>query len=283
MKKGLVLEGGAMRGLFTAGVIDVFIENNIEFDGIVGVSAGAAFGCNYKSRQIGRTLRYNKKYCKNKNYVSLRSLVQTGDLYNVDFAYRQIPEILDPFDNEAFNNSPVEFYTVATDAETGKAVYHKCDTAVGENLQWIRASASLPLVSRLVEINGSLYSDGGMSDSIPIKFFQNKGYHKNVVVLTRPIDYSKSQNPLMPIIKIILKKHPFLAKALAERHIHYNQTLKYLKEEEKKGTTIVIRPRKSLKIKKIERKPEMFDAVYNHGREVALSMLDDIRNFLEKE
>ena len=143
-KTGLVLEGGAMRGMFTCGVIDVLMENGIRFDGAAGISAGAVFGCNYKSRQIGRPVRYNKNYCKDPRYCSDRSLIKTGDLYGADFCYRELPDVLDPFDRETFKNDPMEFYIGATDVKTGKAVYHKCTDGGEDDLLWMRASASMP-------------------------------------------------------------------------------------------------------------------------------------------
>ena len=206
MKKGLVLEGGAMRGLFTAGVLDVMLEHNIEFDGAVGVSAGACFGCNYKSKQIGRTLRYNKRFAKDKRYCSLYSLLTTGDLYGADFCYHEIPEKLDVFDEETYENNPMEFYVVCTDAETGEPVYHRIDTGNEENLEWIRASASMPVVSRAVEIGGKKLLDGGISDSIPLDWFTSIGYDRNVVVLTRPADYVKEPLPMKHGMKLLLKK-----------------------------------------------------------------------------
>ena len=196
MKFGLILEGGAMRGLFSAGVIDIFLENDIKFDASVGVSAGAAFGCNYVSRQRGRALRYNVDYCKDKRYCSFRSLILTGDMFGAQFCYHELPCELDIFDVQAFKDSGTDFYVVATDVETGKAVYHKCTDAGYEDLEWIRASASMPLVSRIVEAGGKKLLDGGIADSIPLRFFQNMGYGKNVIVLTQPRDYIKSKNKM---------------------------------------------------------------------------------------
>ena len=153
-KCGLVLEGGAMRGMFTAGVLDVFMENGIEFDGVIGVSAGATFGCNFISKQIGRTIRYNKKYCRDKRYCSFHSLITTGDLYGVDFCYNKLPNELDPFDNDAFRKSKIDFYIVATDIVSGEPVYKKYDVDEPDALSWMRASASMPLASGIVEIDG---------------------------------------------------------------------------------------------------------------------------------
>lgn len=282
MKTGLIMEGGAMRGLFTAGVIDVFMENNITFDGAIGVSAGAAFGCNYKSGQIGRAIRYNKKYSKDKRYCSLRSLIRTGDLYGADFCYRELPEKLDVFDKEAFNNNPMEFYVVCTDIVTGKPVYHKIDLAENDYLEWIRASASLPLASRVVEVGGYKLLDGGISDSIPLEYFQSIGYSKNVVILTQPIDYVKKKNKLIPLIRRVFKNYPMLVKAMEERHNVYNKTVEYICEMERQGKIFVVRPERALPVKRVERDAEKLQNVYDIGREIAHKKLDEIKEFLQK-
>jgi len=179
MKRGLVLEGGAMRGLFTAGVLDVFMENNVKFDGIVGVSAGACFGCNYKSGQPGRVIRYNRRFARDPRYCSWTSLVRTGDLFNADFCYRELPMALDVFDAAAYAANPMEFHVVATDCATGKAVYRRLGKADDESFRWIQASASMPLVSRPVRIGSGEYLDGGLSDGIPLRYFESLGYSRN--------------------------------------------------------------------------------------------------------
>ena len=194
MKTGLVMEGGAMRGLFTAGVIDVMMEEEIEFDGAIGVSAGAAFGCNYKSKQIGRALRYNINYCKDKRYCSMKSLITTGNLYGAEFCYHELPDKLDIFDCETFENNPMEFYLVCTDVLTGKPVYKKCEKADYDCLEWMRASASMPLASKVVEIDGYKMLDGGVSDSVPLKYFESIGYDRNIVILTQPKSYRKKNS-----------------------------------------------------------------------------------------
>lgn len=281
MKKGLVMEGGAMRGLFTAGVIDVLMENNIEFDGAVGVSAGAAFGCNIKSKQIGRALRYNKKYCNDKRYCSLHSLITTGDMYGVDFCYRDIPDRLDIFDNETYNSNPLEFHVVASDVLTGKAVYKKCDKAGEELLNWIRASASMPLVSKIVEFDGNKLLDGGICDSIPIKYFEEQGFEKNVVILTQPENYIKKKNSLMPIIKVALKKYPKIVEAMARRHEMYNETTEYIRKKEKSGDILVIRPESKLIVGRTEKNPEKLQAVYDLGYNITKKRLFEITEFLK--
>lgn len=235
MKTGLVMEGGAMRGMYTAGVTDVFMENNITFDGAIGVSAGAVFGCNFKSHQIGRTIRYNKKYCNDKRYRSFHSLITTGNLFNVPFCYDELPNKLDIFDKEAFSSSPMEFYATCTDVRTGMPTYHLCMNGDEQDLEWFRASASLPLVSKFVRIGDNILLDGGMADSIPLAYFQNIGYEKNVVILTRHLGYKKEKNKLLPVIKLVYRKYPKFIKAVSERHINYNKTIEYILEEEKRG------------------------------------------------
>jgi len=282
MKTGLVLEGGAMRGMFTAGVLDVLMEQNIEVDGVIGVSAGATFGCNYKSKQIGRTIRYNMKYCNDPRYCSFRSLLKTGDLYGAEFCYHTLPEQLDLFDNETYEASPMEFYMVTTDVNTGEPVYYKCDKFDHEGLEWVRASASMPLVSRIVEVGGRQMLDGGISDSIPLRFFQNIGYNKNLVVLTQPRDYVKKENKLLPLMKLKLKQYPKLLETMKQRHINYNATLEYIRTEEQNGTCFVLSPKEKLPIGRIEHHPERLKAVYDIGRETALVHLDEIKNFFQQ-
>ena len=228
MKRGLVLEGGAMRGLFTAGVLDTMMEHGIEFDGIVGVSAGAAFGCNSTSKQIGRTLRYNIKYCNDPRYCSFLSLLKTGDMYGAKFCYHDLPEKLDIFDFQTFESNKTEFYIVCTNIETGEPVYHKMEKCDYDELEWMRASASMPLVSRVVEVGGKKMLDGGISDSIPLKYFESIGYDRNVVVLTQPEGYLKSKNKMISLIRLRLKKYPKLVDAMARRHEMYNSTLEYI-------------------------------------------------------
>lgn len=280
MKKGLVMEGGAMRGMYTAGVTDVLMENNIEFDGAVGVSAGACFGYNYKSNQPGRTIRYNKKYCRDKRYASFRNLIKTGDLFGVEFCYHLLPEELDIFDVETYRKSPMEFHVVCTDADTGEAIYRKCELGNGEDLQWLRASASMPMFSNVVKIGDYNLSDGGTADSIPIKYAQSIGYEKNIVILTQPKGYVKKKTRLMPIAKILLKKYPALVEALRVRPERYNKTLSYIKEQEALGKILVIQPEESLKIGHVEHNPDNLERVYQIGRSDALSKLEAIKEFL---
>lgn len=281
MKKGLVLEGGAMRGMFTAGILDVFMEQDIDFDGAVGVSAGAVFGCNYKSKQIGRSIRYNKKYCTDDRYVSLKSWVTTGDLYGAEFSYHTLPKELDVFDTDAFAKSPMEFYVVCTDMLTGRAVYHKCTDGGENDIQWMRASASLPFAARPVELAGRVLSDGGTADSIPVKFMEYKGYDKLVVILTQPKGYVKHQTRMMPVMKKALGKYPNFIDTMSRRYMRYNKTLAYIEQQEKLGRLFVIRPDTGLAIGKVCRNPGELERVYQLGRENGLRELEKVKKYLE--
>ena len=281
MKKGLVLEGGAMRGMFTCGILDVFMEQNIEFDGAAGISAGAVFGCNFKSRQIGRPLRYNKKYCSDPRYCSIRSLVRTGDLYGVEFCYHELPDKLDIFDRETFSNNPVEFYIGATDVTTGKPIFHRCSDGGETDIEWMRASSSMPVVSRPVQIGKYTLLDGGIADPIPYLYMESKGYDRNVLILTQPEGYRKK--PTSPLMLAMLRKYPAIAQAMARRHTVYNRQLDQIKEREITGQSFVIRPPEDLKIGHTEKDPEELERVYQIGRHTAEEQLSRVREFLETD
>ena len=282
MKKGLVLEGGAMRGIFTAGVIDVLMENHITFDGAIGVSAGACFGVNIKSKQIGRAFRYNMKYAKDPRYASVQSWIKTGDFFNAEFCYRTLPEKLDPMDAVTYSQNPMKFYLVATDIESGEPYYYDAKDINDESLDFVRASASMPVFANPVHINGHVYLDGGISDSIPIKKFQEMGYEKNVVVLTQPKGYRKQPNKLMPLMHLQLHRHPKMLKALAERHIMYNKEIDLVLQEERKGNVFVLQPQIKLTIGHTSHNPKKMQETYEHGRKVATEELEKLKQFLAK-
>ena len=281
MKNGLILEGGAMRGLFTAGVMDVLMENKIEFDGAIGVSAGAVFGCNYKSEQIGRVLRYNAKFSRDKRYCSIHSLLTTGNIYNTDFCYGELPLKLDVFDFDAYEKNPMEFYVVCTDIEKGCAVYHKYTGRDDHGFDWLRASASMPIVSQIVEIDGQKLLDGGITDSIPIKFFESIGYRHNVAILTQPSEYRKEKNRALPIIKRKYSNYPKLVEAMGKRHIMYNKEVEYAEKEKSAGNLFVIQPERKLPIGRIEKDPEKLRLVYKIGRKTAKKNLSALKEFLD--
>jgi predicted patatin/cPLA2 family phospholipase len=280
MKTGLILEGGAMRGMFTAGVMDVLMENGITFDGAVGVSAGAVFGCNYKSGQIGRAIRYNTAYCNDRRYASMRNLVRTGNLYSEQFCYHDIPNELDPFDAEAFRASPMEFYVVCTDVNTGAPVYHKCTNGDAKDLEWMRASASMPLASRVVKVDGYRLLDGGVADSIPVRFFESIGYERNVIVLTQPKGFIKKKNKFLPAMRTALFRYPAFLDAVADRHERYNDALHYVSMLEESGRAFVLRPPIPLEIGAVERDATQLRRVYETGRAVAMMQLPKLQAFL---
>ena len=279
-KKGLILEGGAMRGMFTAGVIDVFMENDIVFDGAVGISAGATFGCNIKSKQPGRVVRYNKKYCKDPRYGTIKSLIKSGDLYENEFCYHEIPDKLDVIDRETFKDNPMEFYIGATDIRTGLCVFHLCSDCGSEDIEWMRASASMPFVSKPVEINGRLYLDGAIADSVPYRFMEDKGYDRNVIVLTQARGYRKKNHHMSFLINRIYKDYPALAKAYNDRHEMYNRQMTEIYERADSGQSIVICPPYNPDISRTEKDPYELERVYQMGRKEATKRLDEIRTFL---
>lgn len=280
MKTGIVFEGGGMRGLFSTGIIDVLLEEEITVDGMVGVSAGACLCCNYKSRQIGRALRYNILMRNDKKYMSLSSLFKTGDFIGAEYAYHYVPTYVDYFDREAFKANPMKFELVCTDVYTGKPVYKEIDEVTYETLEWIRASASLPLVSRPVTIGGHTMLDGGMTDAIPLRHWQESGYEKNIVVLTQPRDYRKKKTSLMPLFRLVMHKYPKVVEAMAHRHEMYNRQLDYLIEQERLGKTLLLFPPHKLDIGRIEQDADKMRAVHQLGIDTARTNLERIREFL---
>ena len=283
MRNGLVLEGGAMRGLFSAGVLDVLMENGITFDGVVGVSAGAAFGSNFKSGQIGRALRYNLRFCKEPRYCSLRSLFKTGDLYGAEFCYRTLPLKLDVFDSAVFAANPTEFYVVCTDVHTGAAVYQKLQNGDETDMDWMRASASMPMVSRPVQIGKQTLLDGGIADSVPLRFFEQTGFVRNLVVLTQPLSYRKEKSRLSCMLGLFLRKYPKTAQAMKGRHIRYNESLDYVRQAEMAGRALVLRPKEKLPVGRVEHDAVRLQQAYDLGREAALERLEEIKSFLRKD
>lgn len=279
MKQGLVLEGGAMRGLWTAGVTDVMMEHDVWPDGLIGVSAGAAFGCNIKSRQIGRAIRYNTRFAKDSRYSGLWSLLKSGDYFNAEFGYHIVPKEYDIFDTETFRQNPMQFTVVCTDVLTGKAVYHDIDHVDFDELEWLRASASMPLASKVVKVQGYQLLDGGVADSIPLEYFEQQGYTRNVVILTQPKGFVKEPNKLMPIMRIALRKYPDMIKAMEERHIMYNNELEYVAKAEAEGRCLVIRPEGKIPIGHISHDPDQMRHVYELGRQDGERYIEQIKDF----
>lgn len=267
--------------MFTCGVIDVFMENGIDFDMAVGVSAGVTFGCNIKSKQIRRPLNYTLKYRNDKRYSSVSSLIHTGDLFNAEFCYHTIPDELDVFDRETFLKNPMKFYAVATDCLTGKAVYHLCSDGKNADIEWIRASASLPVISRPVEIDDGKYLDGGVSDSVPFEFAQEQGYQKRVLVLTKQKGYRKRKSKFLPFIKIACRKFPAIVDDMKHRHEVYNKQMEEIDRLEEAGDVFVIRPPHALDMKVTEKDVAKLQAAYDIGRKEAEKLLPALKEYLK--
>ncbi len=281
MRVGLVLEGGGMRGLYTAGVLDAFLDAGIEVDGIVSVSAGALFGVNFVSGQRGRALRYNKKYISHPNYMGLRSWLRTGNMVNKDFTYYEIPMKLDVFDQEAFAKAKIPFYAVATNVETGQPEYFQIDH-VFEQMEILRASSALPLVSKIVEWEGKKYLDGGLSDSIPVEFARSLGFDKLIVILTRPLGYRKKASSGR-IYKLLYRKYPNFVKVATKRYQHYNDSLDKIEKLEKTGDLFAIRPSKTLEIGRLEKNPDKLEDIYQLGLQDGEEVMADLREYIGKE
>ncbi|MBR3888542.1 MAG: patatin-like phospholipase family protein [Clostridia bacterium] len=278
MKIGLVLEGGAMRGMYTSGVLDTFLENDIEVDKIIGVSAGVLFGVNYLSKQKGRAIRYNKRFIKDKRYMGMYSLLKTGDIVGKDFTFYEIPYKLDVFDDETFKNSKTEFYAAVTNVETGEAEYLKIDSVL-EQMEILRATSAMPYVSNFVELNGKNYLDGAIADSIPVEKCKAMGCDKIIVVLTRTIDYRKSDTE-SKFASMKYGDYPNLVKAIEQRHEMYNNTVEKIIDLENKKEIFVIRPTKDLHIKRIEKDIDKLQAMYDLGVSDTNDKLKELKEYL---
>lgn len=266
MKTCLVLEGGALRGLYTAGVLDYLMDKKVNVDCIIGVSAGALFGVNYFSNQRGRGLRYNLKYCNDKRYMSIRSLLLTGNIVNKNFAYYKVSNILDPFDDETFRKSKKNFYSVATNIETGEAEYMKINSPLMQ-MEELRATSAMPMLSRIIKIGNNKYLDGAVADSIPVKKAIELGYDRIVVVLTQPDGFRKPEltDKNMKKIMIKYKKYPKFVKTMLNRCDNYNKTLDFIKELENKKEIFVIRPSEDINVDAIKKTKEDLQRVYDVG------------------
>lgn len=278
MSVGLVLEGGGMRGLYTAGVLDSFLDAEIKVDGVVSVSAGALFGVNFLSEQKGRALRYNKKYATSPEYMGLRSWLKTGNVVNKDFAYYKVPMALDVFDEETFEKSGVPFYVTVTNLATGKPEYYKIDN-VFEQMELLRASSALPLASKIVDWQGNKYLDGGLSDSIPVAFAKSLGFDQLIVVLTRPIDYRKKPSSSL-VYKLFYRRYPKFVEIASKRYQHYNDTLEQIIDLENKGDLFAIRPSQNLEIGRLETNPDKYDEIYQIGVKDTEKIMEQLKGYL---
>lgn len=281
MKSCLILEGGGMRGVYTAGVLDFFMEKGIVFDGCIGVSAGALHATRYLSNQPRKAIDTVFKYLNDKEYCSIQSLIKTGNLFGVDLLYNKIPNVIDPLDNDYFKKSKVEFRVVMTNCITGSPEYPVIKDFY-EDMKYIQASSSLPLISKLVKINDNSYLDGGMSDSIPIRKAIDLGYKKNIVILTQPKNYIKKRSSAIKIIRRFYRNYPGIIHDMEIRHDMYNDTLKFINEEESLGNIFVIRPSISLGIDRTEKNKEKLKKGYEMGYNDACKYYNDLLEYMKK-
>lgn len=277
---GLVLEGGGMRGLYTAGVIDVMLEHGFQPNIITATSAGTTFGVNLLSKQKGRVLRYNKRFIGNRNYISLRSWLKTGNVVNTEFAYHLLPDKLDPFDNETFKQQDTHFYATITNMRTGKAEYVRIDDC-NKQIDLIRASAALPILSQPVLWNGEEYLDGGLADNIPLDKCFELGCNKIILVLTQPAEYVK-RDKLNIICRLWYPRRKKLLHTIAKRNENYKKRQKQIRRLEKDGKVFVIRPSKTVHIHRLEKNPKRLQEMYDLGYKDAQMCWDRLRKYLEK-
>jgi len=280
IKTGLVVEGGGVRGIYAAGVLDAFLEYGLSFDGLIGVSAGAIHGCSFLSKQKGRSIRYYRKYCGDPRFMSFRSWLATGNLVDTDFCYHELPDKLDVYDHAAFEACRTAFYVTCTNVETGEAEYIRL-TNMRTQIDYLRASASLPYFSRIVEIDGKRFLDGGAADSIPVEAFRAMGYQKNVVILTREASYVKKPE-LSALPRLVYRKYPKFAAALLHRHEEYNRTLAHIRELEEQGEIFVIRPVQPLIVGRMEKDPEKVQQTYECGYHDAKECMEKLLKWLSE-
>lgn len=278
---GMILEGGGIRGIYTAGVLDCFLEEGIKPEALFGVSAGIVNGINYIAGQKGRSLRVNTEYLKDKRYLSFYSLLTTGNIFGVDFCYNILPNELVPYDYKAFENSNIKCFATVSNLITGQAEYRLCHD-MHKDIDYVRASASLPLLSRIVKIKGSLYLDGGVCDSIPLAASIRHGYRKNILILTRPMGYQKTPSHMLAAVAHTYHAYPKFIQAYRTRHIRYNHALELTAKQEAQGNAFVIRPSRLIKISRLEKNPEKIWSMYKLGYHDAKKALPALKNFLQK-
>lgn len=280
MKIGLVLEGGGMRGLYTAGVLDVMMEHQFMPDVVCGASAGVTFGVNLLSGQRGRVLRYNCRYVGERRYISMHSWLTTGNMINRDFAYGLLPRELDPFDEETFERAPAEFYATITNMRTGQAEYVRI-TDTWKQMDVIRASASLPIICQPVEWQGEKYLDGGLADNIPLDKCMELGCDKVIIVLTRPMDYVRNDH-IAPLCRMAFPRYKALLRTIDQRNEKYNARVQQIHELEEQGKVFVIRPSENRPVGRLEKDLDKLRALHALGVQDATKQWQALKDYLEK-
>ncbi|GAA0315207.1 patatin family protein [Bacillus carboniphilus] len=278
---GLVLEGGGMRGVYTAGVLEYFMEKELYFPYVIGVSAGACMAASYLSRQNGRNKVVNIDLVRDPRYLSFRNFIRNREFFGMDFLFDEIPNKINPFDYDTFLNAKEQFIVGTTDCETGEAVYYDKKDHGKHMLKIIRASSSLPFVAPSVEYDNRLLLDGGIIDPIPIRKAQEDGNHKNVIVMTKPPNYTKKPSKFGGAITYFSKKHPKIGELIQSRYKHYNETLGYLDSEKEKGNVMIIQPSVHIPVSRMERKQERLLSLYELGYKDAKKQYEEIVEFLK--
>ena len=282
-KVAMVLEGGSFRCQFTAGVLDVFMENGVEVPACYGVSAGALSGLNYKSRQIGRANRVNLAFCNDSRYMGAKSFATSGSVVGYDFLLNDIQDRLDPFDNDAFEKNPMSLYAVATDVVFGTPAYLPVENAVLD-VDALRATTSLPLMTQPVEMGDAIYLDGGVADSVPVEHaLEDAGFDRAIVVLTQDRAYKKGPYEFLAAVHARYAAYPYLLEALENRHERYNEQREHIWEYERQGRALVIAPPQPVEVGHIEHDPAKLLALYIQGRQEGKRRLDEVRAFISKE
>ncbi|OUS77086.1 patatin family protein [Paenibacillus sp. MY03] len=277
---GLVLEGGGMRAVYTAGVLECLMEHDVYFPYNIGVSAGACMGASYLSRQVGRNRVVNVDYVSDPRYISWGNLLKKREMFGMDFIFDEIPNRLVPFDYEAFRNSTERYVIGTTDCETGESVYYEKGEPGFDMLPLLRASSSLPFIARIVEFGGRKLLDGGLSDPIPLRKSEGDGNSRNVLILTRNESYRKSPNRMGWLARRAYGKYPKLVETMLRRHDVYNETLAYIAEQERTGAAFVIRPSETLTVGRMERDPAKLGALYEQGYADAKRLLPELRSWM---
>jgi len=270
----LVLEGGGFRGMFTAGVLDTFLDNDMFFEKAYGVSAGAAYGISYASRQKGRNCEVNRRFTADPRYFGLRNILTDGSLFGWNFVFGEIPDTHIPLDYEAFEKSSTRLNVGMTSCGSGEAVFVESNTLKGDALKrLLTASSAIPFLSRKINFENRYYLDGGIADSIPVMRALEEGCRRAVVILTRNDGYRKNPMPFESLVKGFFRKDPRLAEVLLSRPERYNDTLDHLEKMEKEGRVFIIRPQKKVEVNRIENKPEKLQMLYD-------TAIDEMKNVL---
>ncbi|MFD3448981.1 patatin family protein [Microbacteriaceae bacterium 4G12] len=278
---GLVLEGGGMKGLYTAGVLEFFMENDLYFPYVIGVSAGACMAATYLSRQKGRNKKVNTELVSDPRYISFRNFVRKRELFGMDFLFDEVPNKIVPFDFETFLNGAEQFVVGTTDCETGEAVYYNKREHGNDILKIIRASSSVPFIAPAVEYDQKKLLDGGITDPIPIQKAQADGYEKNVVIMTKPAGFIKDPSKLYSLAKWLYRRYPNVANHLAQHYEIYNCTISHLCSEKQKENFFVIQPSVPLPVSGLERNKEKLVHLYELGYNDAKNQYEQLKQWIK--